>query len=42
MHSIGRFGKPQEIGDAVAWLCSEEAGFITGECINIDGGARAT
>jgi NAD(P)-dependent dehydrogenase (short-subunit alcohol dehydrogenase family) len=42
MHPIGRFGKPLEIGDAVAWLCSEEAGFITGECINIDGGAGAT
>jgi NAD(P)-dependent dehydrogenase (short-subunit alcohol dehydrogenase family) len=42
MHPIGRFGKPHEIGDAVAWLCSEEAGFITGECINIDGGAGAT
>jgi NAD(P)-dependent dehydrogenase (short-subunit alcohol dehydrogenase family) len=42
MHPIGRFGKPHEIGDVVAWLCSEEAGFITGECINIDGGAGAT
>jgi len=42
MHPIGRFGTPREIGDAVAWLCSEEAGFITGECINIDGGAGAT
>jgi NAD(P)-dependent dehydrogenase (short-subunit alcohol dehydrogenase family) len=42
MHPIGRFGKPHEIGDVVAWLCSEEAGFITGACINIDGGAGAT
>ena len=42
MHPIGRFGTPREIGDAVAWLCSEEAGFITGACINIDGGAGAT
>jgi 3-oxoacyl-[acyl-carrier protein] reductase len=42
MHPIGRFGKPHEIGDAVAWLCSEEVGCITGECINIDGGAGAT
>ena len=42
MHPIGRFGTPREIGDAVAWLCSEEAEFITGACINIDGGAGAT
>jgi NAD(P)-dependent dehydrogenase (short-subunit alcohol dehydrogenase family) len=42
MHPIGRFGKPHEIGDVVAWLCSEEAGFITGACSNIDDGAGAT
>jgi NAD(P)-dependent dehydrogenase (short-subunit alcohol dehydrogenase family) len=42
VHPIGRFGEPHEIGNVVAWLCSEEAGFITGACINIDGGAGAT
>jgi len=42
VHPIGRFGEPHEIGDVVAWLCSKEAGFITGACINIDGGAGAT
>jgi NAD(P)-dependent dehydrogenase (short-subunit alcohol dehydrogenase family) len=42
VHPIGRFGEPHEIGNVVAWLCSEEASFITGACINIDGGAGAT
>jgi len=42
VHPIGRFGEPHEIGNVVAWLCSEDAGFITGACINIDGGAGAT
>ena len=42
VHPIGRFGEPHEIGNVVAWLCSEEAGFITCACINIDGGAGAT
>ena len=35
---IGRFGWPEPVGDLVAFLSSENAGFITGTCINIDGG----
>lgn len=35
---IGRMGKPQEIGDMVRYLCSEEASFITGSDFAIDGG----
>ncbi len=35
---IGRLGEPPEIGDAAVWLCSEEASFITGESLVIDGG----
>ena len=35
---IGRFGWPEPVGDLVAFLSSENAGFITGSCINIDGG----
>ncbi|MFF4828078.1 SDR family NAD(P)-dependent oxidoreductase [Streptomyces sp. NPDC001312] len=38
---LGRFGKPQEIGDAVAFLLSEEAGFITGTTVAVDGGYTA-
>ena len=35
---IGRIGQPEEIGDAMVWLCSEEASFVTGEAMVIDGG----
>lgn len=35
---IGRMGKPQEIADLVLFLCSDEAGFITGTDYPIDGG----
>lgn len=35
---IGRFGRPDEIGDYVAWLCSERASFNTGSIVPIDGG----
>jgi 3-oxoacyl-[acyl-carrier protein] reductase len=34
----GRFGTPEEFGAAVAFLCSQHAGFITGQNILIDGG----
>lgn len=33
-----RFGKPEEIADAVAFLCSGRASFITGACLAADGG----
>lgn len=35
---IGRFGRPEEIGDVVVWLCSERASFVTGQAIAVDGG----
>ncbi|MGH8009949.1 MAG: SDR family oxidoreductase [Candidatus Binatia bacterium] len=35
---IGRTGKPEEIGEAVAWLCSEAASFVTGHSMSVDGG----
>lgn len=35
---IGRFGRPEEIGDFVAFLCSDLASFNTGSIIPIDGG----
>jgi NAD(P)-dependent dehydrogenase (short-subunit alcohol dehydrogenase family) len=38
MHRIGR---PEEVGATVAWLCSDEAAFITGALIPIDGGQLA-
>ena len=30
MHPIGRIGQPQEIAEAVVWLCSDAASFVTG------------
>lgn len=36
---MGRLGTPEDIGNAVALLCSEEAGWITGQVIFADGGA---
>ena len=36
---IGRFGEPREIGAAVAFLASEEAGYVTGQVIHVNGGS---
>jgi NAD(P)-dependent dehydrogenase (short-subunit alcohol dehydrogenase family) len=41
MHALGRMGEPREVGDAVAWLSSDQASFITGSYIPIDGGYLA-
>ncbi|SNS65892.1 NAD(P)-dependent dehydrogenase, short-chain alcohol dehydrogenase family [Sphingomonas laterariae] len=35
---MGRLGAPREIADAVVWLCSEGASYMTGQAITIDGG----
>jgi 3-oxoacyl-[acyl-carrier protein] reductase len=35
---LGRFGNPEDIAGAVRFLCSDEAGFITGEVLLVDGG----
>jgi NAD(P)-dependent dehydrogenase (short-subunit alcohol dehydrogenase family) len=37
----GRLGTPEEVAEAVVWLCSEHASFINGACLSVDGGAVA-
>ena len=34
----GQFGVPADVAELVAFLCSREAGYITGEVIGVDGG----
>ncbi|MHB8588901.1 MAG: SDR family oxidoreductase [Candidatus Dormibacteraceae bacterium] len=36
---MGRFGEPAEFGAACAFLCSKQAGYITGQTLGVDGGA---
>lgn len=38
MTPMGRLGAPREIADAVVWLCSDQASFITGQALTVDGG----
>lgn len=35
---LGKFGKSQDVADAVAFLASEQAGYITGQVLHVDGG----
>ena len=41
MIPLGRWGKVDEVGQLAVYLCSEQAGFITGADILIDGGWTA-
>jgi len=38
---VGRLGQPQEIAEAVVWLCSDAASFVTGQAMPVDGGYMA-
>lgn len=38
---LGRWGKPNEIGELVGWLLSDKAGFVTGSVYPVDGGYSA-
>ncbi len=38
LHPMKRLGKPEEVGELIAWLCSDGASFITGSSILADGG----
>jgi len=40
-HPIGRFAQPAEIAEAVVWMCSDQASFMTGQSLVLDGGFLA-
>lgn len=37
--AAGRLGRPEEVGDACAYLCSAQAGFLSGQNLQLDGGS---
>jgi 3-oxoacyl-[acyl-carrier protein] reductase len=37
-NALGRFGKPEELANAIVFLCSERSSYITGVSLNLDGG----
>jgi NAD(P)-dependent dehydrogenase (short-subunit alcohol dehydrogenase family) len=41
LHPIGRFGTPLEVAEAVVWMCSSAASFMTGQSLVLDGGFLA-
>ncbi len=41
MHPIGRVAQPEEVAEAVLWLCSDRASFVTGHGLLVDGGYTA-
>ena len=38
---VGRLGNPEEVAEAVVWLCSDAASFVTGHMMCVDGGYMA-
>jgi NAD(P)-dependent dehydrogenase (short-subunit alcohol dehydrogenase family) len=38
LHPMGRIGRPREVAEAVLWLCSDDASFVTGHALPVDGG----
>ncbi len=40
-HPLGRLGNPEEIAEAVTWLSSDAASFVTGHAMAVDGGYTA-
>lgn len=40
LHALRRFGRPEEIADAVVYLCSDRSSFVTGEVLCVEGGLQ--
>ncbi|MDR7104116.1 SDR family oxidoreductase [Croceicoccus sp. BE223] len=40
-HSIGRYGKPEDVAEAACWLLSDRSAFINGSMLTVDGGYTA-
>jgi NAD(P)-dependent dehydrogenase (short-subunit alcohol dehydrogenase family) len=38
MEPVGRMGTPEEVAEAIVWLCSDAASFVTGHAMAVDGG----
>ena len=37
-YPLGRMGQPEDVAEAVYWLCSDGAGYITGHVLHVNGG----
>lgn len=38
MEPVGRMGEPEEVAEAILWLCSDSSSFVTGHSLTVDGG----
>jgi NAD(P)-dependent dehydrogenase (short-subunit alcohol dehydrogenase family) len=41
MELVGRMGQPEEVAEAVIWLCSDASSFVTGIAVPVDGDSTA-